>query len=72
MYVSYQKFENSMDFLHVIDDDKSHYVYIKDFKIFMFHKTKNIFVKAVWGVSVAKMRWQSIKKIVWALMEHNL
>ena len=41
MYVSYQKFENSMDFLHVIDDDKSHYVYIKDFKIFMFHKTKN-------------------------------
>ena len=35
-------------------------------------KTKNVFVKAVWGVLVAKMRWQSIKKIVWALMEHNL
>ena len=31
-------------------------------------KTKNIFVKAVWGVSVAKMRWQSIKKIVWAFI----
>ena len=25
----------------LIDDDKSHYVYIKDFNTFMFHKTKN-------------------------------
>ena len=30
-----------MDFLLLIDDDKSHYVYIKDFDRFMFHKTKN-------------------------------
>ena len=30
-----------MDLLLVIDDDKSHYVYIKDFDRFMFHKTKN-------------------------------
>ena len=30
-----------MDLLFVIDDDKSHYVYIKDFNRFMFHKTKN-------------------------------
>ena len=29
-----------MDLLLLIDDDKSHYVYIKDFDIFMFHKTK--------------------------------
>ena len=41
MYVSDQKFENSMDLLLLIDDDKSHYVYIKDFGRFMFHKTKN-------------------------------
>ena len=27
--------------LLLIDDDKSHYVYIKDFNTFMFHKTKN-------------------------------
>ena len=30
-----------MDFLLLIDNDKSHYVYIKDFDRFMFHKTKN-------------------------------
>ena len=41
IYVSDQKFENSMDLLLVIDENKSHYVYIKDFDRFMFHKTKN-------------------------------
>ena len=40
IYVSNQKFENSMDLLFLIDD-KSHYVCIKDFNRFMFHKTKN-------------------------------
>ena len=30
-----------MNLLLLIDDDKSHYVYIKDFGRFMFHKTKN-------------------------------
>ena len=41
IYISEQKFEDSMDLLLLIDDDKSHYVYIKDFNKFMFHKTKN-------------------------------
>ena len=41
IYISDQKFENSMDLLLVTDGDKSHYVYIKDFDRFMFHKTKN-------------------------------
>ena len=41
VYVLDQKFEDSMDLLLLIDDDKSHYVYIKDFDRFMFHKTKN-------------------------------
>ena len=41
IYVSDQKFQNSMDLLPIIDGDKSHYVYIKDFNRFMFHKTKN-------------------------------
>ena len=35
------KFEDSIDLLLLIDNDKSHYVYIKDFDRFMFHKTKN-------------------------------
>ena len=30
-----------MDLLLLIDNDKSHYVYIKDFDRFMFHETKN-------------------------------
>ena len=41
IYVSNQKFEDSMDLLLVTDGGKSHYVYIKDFDRFMFHKTKN-------------------------------
>ena len=41
IHVSNQKFENSMDLLHIINADKSHYVYIKEFNRFMFHKTKN-------------------------------
>ena len=41
IYVLDQKLEDSMDFLLLINDDKSHYVYIKDFDRFMFHKTKN-------------------------------
>ena len=41
IYISDEKFEDSMQLLLLIDDDKSHYVYIKDFDRFMFHKTKN-------------------------------
>ena len=41
IYLSDQKFEDTMDLLLLIDDDNSHYVYIKDFKRLMFHKTKN-------------------------------
>ena len=39
--LSDRKFKDSMDLLLLIDDDKSHYVYIKDFDRLMFHKTKN-------------------------------
>ena len=41
IFVSDQKFKDSMALLLLIDDDKSHYVYIKVFDRFMFHKTKN-------------------------------
>ena len=43
IYVSDQKFEDSIDLLLLINDDKSRYdyVYIKDFDRFMFYKTKN-------------------------------
>ena len=39
--VSNQKFKNSKDLLLLIYNAKSHYVYMKGFNKFMFHKTKN-------------------------------
>ena len=41
IYISDQTFKDSMDLLLLIDNDKSHYVYIKDFNRFMLHKTKS-------------------------------
>ena len=41
IYVSDNKFQDSMDLLVLTKGDKSHYVYTKDFNTFMFHKTKN-------------------------------
>ena len=41
IYISDQKFKDTIDLLLLINDDQSHYVYIKDFNAFMFHKTKN-------------------------------
>ena len=41
VYISDQTFKRSIDLLFLINDDQSHYVYIKDFNTFMFHKTKN-------------------------------
>ena len=41
VYISDQTFKRSIDLLLLINDDQSHYVYIKDFNTLMFHKTKN-------------------------------
>ena len=41
VYLSDQKFENCMDLLLISNENKSHYVYIKDFNRFMCNKTKN-------------------------------
>ena len=41
VYISDHTFKSSIDLLLLINDDQSHYVYIKDFNTFMFHKTKN-------------------------------
>ena len=50
-YVSNQKFRDCMDLLLMSGENKSCYVYIKDFNRFMFNKTKkiykNIFTNAV-------------------------
>ena len=39
--VSDQNFHNSVDFLMIADESKSHYVYIKDFSRFLCNKRKN-------------------------------
>ena len=41
VYLSDQKFENCMDLLLIIDENKPYCVYIKDFNRFMCSKTKN-------------------------------
>ena len=40
-YISSEKVNNSMDLLLIFQENKSHYVYIKDFNRFMFNKSKN-------------------------------
>ena len=41
IFISKQTFEDSIDLLLLIENNKSNYVYIKNFNTFMFHKTKN-------------------------------
>ena len=59
LYISSEKFSNSMDLLLIFEENKSHYVYIKDFNRLMFNKTKNKnknnFVDIVYSVLVAKI-----------------
>ena len=56
-----EKFENCMDLLLIADGNKSHYVYIKYFNIFMSNKTKCInekhFASIVYHVLVVKEFW---------------
>ena len=68
IYISDQKFENAMDLLLIIDGDKLHYMYIRDFHRFLFYKTKNknkrCFCKSCLQFLVLKMCWQNIKMFV--------
>ena len=66
IYISDQKFKNSIDLLLLADENKSHYVYIKNFDRLCFSKRRikpeNFFEKVVYSVLVVKMCCQSIKK----------
>ena len=56
IYISGQKIENSMDLFLIINESKSHYVYIKDFDRSRFHKTKQkILLQKLFFVLVIKM-----------------
>ena len=56
-YISDQNFEDSVDLLLLIDNDKSHYVYISTDLCFTKQKinTKKRFVRAVYSVLIVKM-----------------
>ena len=58
VYVSDQKFYDSLDLLLISGENKSHCVYVKDFDRFIAIKqkikTKNIFVNVVYSVLVEK------------------
>ena len=58
VYVSDQKFHNSVDLLHTSNENKLHYVYIKDFNRFMCNKTENkkkkMFANVVDSVLIVK------------------
>ena len=41
VHISDEKIKNYLDLLMITNKNKSHYVYIKDFDIFMCNKTKN-------------------------------
>ena len=45
IYISDEKFNNHMNLLMIHEENKSHYVYIKDFNRLMFNKTKNQNIK---------------------------
>ena len=76
VHLSDQKSENSMDLLLIFDGDKSHYVYIKDFDRFTFHKTKpknkKYFCKFCLQRFCSRNVLNNIKNFVRALMAHNL
>ena len=54
IYISDQKFENSIDLLLAIDENKSHYGYIKKFTKERI-KTKSIFERSVYSPLKVKM-----------------
>ena len=57
-----------MDLLLVIAENKSHYVYIKDFDRFFLTKqrikAKNTFIRIAYSALIVKMCCQNIKKFV--------
>ena len=76
IYVSDQKIENSMNLLLVMDANKSHYVYIKYFDRFMFHKANNknkkYFCKSCLQCFSSKNVLTEDKKVCLSIMGHNL
>ena len=70
IYISDQEFKNSMDLLLIFDQNKSHYVYIKNFDRFIFTKqrikTKNTSARVVCSILlVSKNVLTRHKALIW-------
>ena len=67
-HISKQKFEDCIDLLLINDENKSRYVYIKNFNRFMFnktkHKNKKRFCKYCFQCLVVKQSCKNIEKYV--------
>ena len=65
VHTSKQKFEDFMDSLLINEENKSHYVYIKEFtdlySIRQNMKIKNLFADILYSVSVVKKSWKTQK-----------
>ena len=74
VHISKQEFKHQMDLLLINDENRSHYVYVKNFNKFIFnkakHKNKKHFCRYCLQYSlldivlIVKMFWQNIKKLV--------
>ena len=68
VYIWKPKFEDCMDLLLLNDENKPHYVYIKDFNRFISIrqniKIKKTFADTVYNVLVVKGFWWNIKRNV--------
>ena len=67
IYISNKNSNNHMNLLMIHEENKSHYVYIKDFNRLIFNKSKNenksTFICNVYSVLVVKIFWLNIKKL---------
>ena len=58
LFVSKKVFETTLDLLLIMEDEKQHYVWIKDFNRFMYnqskHNTENISADIVFNVLAAR------------------
>ena len=64
LYLSSQKFDDSMDLLLISNEFKSHYVYIKHFNRLMFNKSKSNLCKSCLQCLSSEIYELNIKKTV--------
>ena len=62
VHISDHKFKDCLDLLMITDENKSHYIYIRDFNRFMCNKTKSTFANIVYNVLIVKKSCKNVEK----------